>query len=59
MLLSGVISLLLGIAIWRRWPLSGVKFIGLFVGIEMMFTGVSWLMLGLALKSTSRPSLPT
>jgi uncharacterized membrane protein HdeD (DUF308 family) len=58
MLLSGIISLLLGIAIWRRWPLSGLKFIGLFVGIEMMFTGVSWLMLGLALRTVPTPTPP-
>jgi uncharacterized membrane protein HdeD (DUF308 family) len=59
-LLSGVISLLLGVAIWRQWPLDGLWVIGLFVGIEMMFSGLSWLMLGLAVRSPARaaPSPP-
>jgi uncharacterized membrane protein HdeD (DUF308 family) len=58
MLLNGVISLLLGISIWRRWPLSGLWVIGLFVGIEILFSGLSWLMLGLAVRSTPRAGLP-
>jgi uncharacterized membrane protein HdeD (DUF308 family) len=57
MLLNGIVSLLLGMAIWRQWPLSGLWVIGLFVGIEMLFSGLSWLMLGLALRSTPRAGL--
>jgi uncharacterized membrane protein HdeD (DUF308 family) len=56
MLLSGLVSLLLGIGIWRQWPLSGLWVIGLFVGIEMLISGLSWLMLGLAVRSA--PSAP-
>ncbi len=51
MLLSGVVSLLLGAAIWRQWPLSGLWVIGLFVGIEMLCSGLSWTMLGLAVRA--------
>jgi uncharacterized membrane protein HdeD (DUF308 family) len=58
-LLNGIVSLLLGTAIWRQWPLSGLWVIGLFVGIEMLFSGLSWVMLGLAVRSTRRPALPT
>jgi uncharacterized membrane protein HdeD (DUF308 family) len=53
-LLNGIVSLILGIAIWRQWPLSGLRFIGLFVGIEMLFSGLSWVMLGLTVRSTPR-----
>jgi uncharacterized membrane protein HdeD (DUF308 family) len=53
-LLSGAVSLILGTAIWRQWPLSGPWVIGLFVGIEMLFSGLSWMMLGLAARSSSR-----
>jgi len=53
-LLTGVVSLLLGAAIWRQWPLSGLWVIGLFVGIEMLFSGLSWVMLGLAVRSSPR-----
>jgi uncharacterized membrane protein HdeD (DUF308 family) len=58
MLLNGLISLLLGVSIWRQWPLSGQWVIGLFVGIEILFSGLSWLMLGLAVHSTPRAELP-
>jgi uncharacterized membrane protein HdeD (DUF308 family) len=50
-LLHGVVSLLLGIGVWRQWPLSGLWVIGLFVGIEMILSGWSLVMLGIAAKS--------
>lgn len=50
-LLNGIIAVILGAAIWRQWPLSGVWVIGLFVGIEMLFSGLSWVMLALAVRS--------
>jgi uncharacterized membrane protein HdeD (DUF308 family) len=53
-LLNGVVSLILGAAIWRQWPLSGLWIIGLFVGIEMLFSGLSWVMLGLALRTSPK-----
>jgi uncharacterized membrane protein HdeD (DUF308 family) len=48
LLFNGVISLLLGIMIWRQWPYSGLWVIGLFVGIEMLLNGWSLVMLSLA-----------
>jgi uncharacterized membrane protein HdeD (DUF308 family) len=48
--LHGAIDVLLGILIWRQWPLSGLWVIGLFVGIDMIFNGWSLIMLGLAAK---------
>ena len=58
-LLSGVVSFLLGAAIWRQWPLSGLWVIGLFVGIEMLLSGFSWVMLGLAVRPTPGATLTT
>jgi uncharacterized membrane protein HdeD (DUF308 family) len=58
-LLNGVVSLVLGVSIWRQWPLSGLWVIGLFVGIEMLFSGLAWLMLGLGVRSIPRTALPT
>lgn len=58
-LLNGMVSLVLGISIWRQWPLSGLWVIGLFVGIEMLFSGLSWLMLGLGVRSIPKTALPT
>jgi uncharacterized membrane protein HdeD (DUF308 family) len=53
-LLGGVINLALGIMIWLQWPFSGFWVIGLFVGIDMLFSGWTWIMLALRLKSLPR-----
>lgn len=50
-LLNGVISLMLGVMIYKQWPSSSLWVIGLFVGIEMIFNGWSWVMLAIGLKS--------
>lgn len=50
-LVNGVITLILGIMIWYEWPESSFWVIGLFIGIDLIFTGWSWVMLGLAVKS--------
>src|SRR6478752_5309139 len=50
LLLSGAIDVVLGVMIWRELPMSGLTIIGVLVGISLIFRGVSWLMLGLALK---------
>ena len=52
-LFNGVISLLLGIMIWRQWPYSGLWVIGLFVGIEMLLNGWSLVMLSLSRPQAS------
>jgi uncharacterized membrane protein HdeD (DUF308 family) len=49
-LLHGVVSLLLGIAIWRQWPLSGLWVIGLFAGIDLILNGWSLVMLAFAVR---------
>jgi uncharacterized membrane protein HdeD (DUF308 family) len=53
LLLSGVISLALGMMIWNQWPVSGLWVIGLFIGIEMIFYGWSLAMLGMAAQDLS------
>jgi uncharacterized membrane protein HdeD (DUF308 family) len=49
--LNGAVTVLLGVLIWRGWPDSGLWVIGMFVGIDLLFSGWSWVMLGLALRS--------
>ncbi len=49
-LLNGGVSLLLGMMIYKQWPASGLWVIGLFVGIEMLFNGWSWIILALSLR---------
>jgi uncharacterized membrane protein HdeD (DUF308 family) len=48
--LSGVINLLLGILLWSQWPMSGVIFIGLCVAFDLIFAGIAWISLGLAIR---------
>jgi uncharacterized membrane protein HdeD (DUF308 family) len=50
MLCNGVISLLLGLMIWRQWPMSGLWVIGAFLGIDLIFYGWSLVMLGIGAK---------
>jgi uncharacterized membrane protein HdeD (DUF308 family) len=56
---NGVVSFVLGLGIWRQWPLSGQWVIGLFIGIEMLFSGMSWVMLGRMMRSQSMVALRT
>jgi uncharacterized membrane protein HdeD (DUF308 family) len=55
-LLSGVIDVVLGVMIGRELPMSGLTVIGLLVGISTLFRGVSWLMLGFALRRIFKPA---
>lgn len=50
LLLDGIITLILAFLIWRSWPASTVWVIGTLVGISMIFSGFSRLMLSLAAK---------
>ncbi len=48
--LSGVVTFILGILIKKQWPYSGLFIIGLFIGIDLIFSGWSYVMLALAAK---------
>jgi len=49
-LFDGIITLLLGLLIWAQWPSSSAWIIGTLVGISLMFSGISRLMLSLAIR---------
>jgi uncharacterized membrane protein HdeD (DUF308 family) len=51
-LLNGAVTLLAGMLIYKQWPLSGLWVIGLFVGIDLIFNGWSWIMLAMGLRQT-------
>lgn len=53
-LLSGSVSALLGMLILKQWPASGVWVIGLFLGIEMIFNGLAWIMMAAGLRRLAR-----
>jgi uncharacterized membrane protein HdeD (DUF308 family) len=50
LLFNGIITLLLGGLIWIHWPSSTVWAIGILVGVNLLMTGISRLMFGLAVK---------
>lgn len=50
LLINGIISILLGALIWYQWPISGLWVIGTFVGIDLIFTGWTWIMLASTVK---------
>ena len=49
-LLNGIITLILGLMILRQFPSSGLWVIGMFVGIDMLFNGWTWIMLSIGLR---------
>jgi uncharacterized membrane protein HdeD (DUF308 family) len=49
-LLNGIVTLLLGLVIYRNFPGDFLWVIGLLVGIEMLLHGWTWIMLSLAIK---------
>jgi len=49
--LSGIITLLLGGIILAKWPTSSLYILGIFLGIDLVFAGVGWIFVGLGLKS--------
>lgn len=55
-LFDGLITLLLAIMIWRQWPASTVWAIGTLVGISMIFSGFSRLMLSMGAKNVLKTS---
>jgi len=54
---NGAITVLLGILIWHELPFAGMWVIGTFIGIDMIFTGWTWIMLSLAARKMNPPNL--
>ena len=48
MLLNGIVALVLGGLIWAQWPSSSTWAIGTLVGVNLLMTGITRLMFGLA-----------
>jgi uncharacterized membrane protein HdeD (DUF308 family) len=53
-LLSGLVSILLGGMIIAQWPASGLWVIGLFVAIELIFSGWSYVFLALDARKSGQ-----
>ena len=53
-LFSGIISILLGLMIASKWPVSGLFVIGIFVAIELIMHGWSYVLIALAAKNVGK-----
>jgi uncharacterized membrane protein HdeD (DUF308 family) len=53
MLVSGVISLLVGLMLYLTLPWSGLWVVGTLIAVELVVHGVSWLQFGLTLRRTA------
>jgi uncharacterized membrane protein HdeD (DUF308 family) len=54
LLLNALLTLALGVFIWAEWPLDAPWVIGLLVGISFIASGLSRIMLSIAVRSTVR-----
>ena len=48
--LNGIIAAVMGVLILAQWPVSGLWVIGLFVGIDLIFYGWTWIAIALDLR---------
>jgi uncharacterized membrane protein HdeD (DUF308 family) len=52
-LIDGIITLLLGLMIYTQWPSSSAWAIGTLVGVSMTISGVTRVMLSLAVRKAT------
>jgi len=52
-LLNGVVTLILGVLILAEWPLSGFFIIGLFIGIDLVFSGWVYILTALSVRKAT------
>jgi uncharacterized membrane protein HdeD (DUF308 family) len=50
---SGVVTLLLGGVILSHWPVSSLFVLGVFLGIDLVIAGVSWIAISRGLKAAA------
>jgi uncharacterized membrane protein HdeD (DUF308 family) len=58
LLIGGLVSIVLGVMIMSQWPVSGYWVIGLFVAIEMIFSGWANIFVALAARKGGESPQP-
>jgi len=51
LVLSGIVSLLLGLIILVHWPVSSLFVLGTLLGIDLLIIGIGWIFVGFGLRS--------
>jgi uncharacterized membrane protein HdeD (DUF308 family) len=54
-LVGGVVSVGLGFVVWANWPWDSLWVIGLFVGIDLLLMGWTWVAVALAVRGAREP----
>lgn len=57
-LIGGIAAIILGFMILAQWPISGFWVIGLFVAIEMIFSGWSYIFIALGARQMGKEHAP-
>lgn len=52
--LSGVLSIVLGGLIWFEWPFAGDKAVGILVGVKLIFDGIAMLAVAMTVSSVGK-----
>ena len=50
-LLSGLITILIGIVILAAWPVSSLVVLGIFLAVDLISSGIGWISIGLGLRA--------
>jgi uncharacterized membrane protein HdeD (DUF308 family) len=58
-LLSSLVTLLLGLLILAHWPISSVYVLGIFLGVDLVMAGAAWIGLGVALRGGTHATATT
>jgi len=48
LLLGGIVGIVLGVMIWQQLPSSALSVLGLLLGINLVFSGITFLMLAMS-----------
>jgi uncharacterized membrane protein HdeD (DUF308 family) len=54
MLFNGIVTLLLGVMIWRQFPLSGAWAVGVLFGMKLVLSGWSLIFIGRAVRGAAK-----
>src|ERR687898_661819 len=49
--LAGIVTLLVGGVIIAQWPVNGLYILGIFLAVDLIFSGLGWISIGLGLKT--------
>jgi uncharacterized membrane protein HdeD (DUF308 family) len=53
-LLSGIVACVLGVLLLNRWPVVSLYFLGVYVGLDLIIHGFSWVMFSLRVHQLAR-----